>query len=192
MVLDEALQELESRQSWSFGSQHRIHKPLQQALLLLNTPVPHHVPVLLGAAADELQILGRWIEDDVPEELGDSLLEVRAGLLRVLTELAEAVELLHVQLVPRSVLTHLLENEIEVLLPETGRTGLNDLVRFGPQFCLGETPEVPQQLRSESVFLKQQPQHLFAALNQLQMRLLGIEQDFEDSLFEHPVDQVLA
>lgn len=78
-------------------------------------------------------------------------------MLGVLAKLTEAIELLHVQLVTSSVLTHLLEYEIEVLLSQASRAGLDDLVSLGSQLCLCKAPEVLKQLGSESILLEEKP-----------------------------------
>ena len=52
----------------------------------------------MDVIVDELKVVSRARDDEVPEELGDLLMEARLAVFEVPTKLNNTIELLHVKL----------------------------------------------------------------------------------------------
>lgn len=112
-------------------------KSSEYLLLCLESPLSDRVSILLDAIVDELKVVRRARDDEVPEELGDLLVEARFAVFGVPPKLTEAVELLHVKLLNRCVVLDLVQNVIQMHLFELERAGGDDFVGFKAHLRLG-------------------------------------------------------
>ena len=101
--------------------------------------------------------IGNWVitfttSGNAPEELSDILVESTVTISAALSELREAVEVLHVKLGSRDTGTDLVEDEIKVWLFEVVRAVSDDLVDIHSHFSLGECPELLKTFWSKLIF----------------------------------------
>lgn len=122
-----------------------LKKSFEDYLLCLESPGSDGVSVLLDAIVDQLKVVGRSGDNEVPEELGNLLMESCFPIIGVPTKLTEAVELLHVKLLNWCVVLDLIQNVVQMHLLELERTGGDDFVGFEAHFRLGEAPELFEQ-----------------------------------------------
>ena len=85
-------------------------------MLLIKTPVPHHITIFLNAIVNQLKVLCILRDDEFPEELRYLLLEPRISIFDVLAKLAQAAELLHVELFKGSMVSDHVKDEVKMPL----------------------------------------------------------------------------
>ena len=118
LVLEDCGEELETWEGCSLWVLDVGKKSQEDLLLCLEIPRSDGVSVLLNAVVNELTVVGGSRNDKSPEEVSDLLMEVWLAIFGVPTEIAEAIELLHIKLLNWCVVLDLVQDVVEMHLFE--------------------------------------------------------------------------